>query len=104
MAPRPQWRYVLHSELATTQPHRTLTNTAHEIRLSEEQMTKANLSSIRLADGSEDFIVQPIAYHMLHCLYNLYKYVHPDFYGDDPSGPDWIVTHTDHCVDNLRQV
>lgn len=44
------------------------------------------------------------AYHMLHCLYSIYKHAHPDFYGDDPSGPAWIVKHTDHCVDNLRQV
>lgn len=41
---------------------------------------------------------------MLHCLYNIYRYAHPDFYGEDPSGPEWIKNHTDHCVDNLRQV
>ena len=37
-----------------------LTFEAHEVRVSEEQMTQSNLSSIRLADGSDDFIVQPI--------------------------------------------
>ena len=91
-------------------------------------MKQSHLSSIQLADGSEEYIVQPIvrnlnlplmldkhctlsmltgnakAYHMLHCLYTIYKYAHPDFYGEDPDGPEWVVTHTDHCVDNLRQV
>ena len=41
---------------------------------------------------------------MLHCLYNIYRYAHPDFFGEDPNGPEWIATHTDHCIDNLRQV
>ena len=41
-------------------PSEGLTLEAHEVRVSEEQMRQSNLSSIRLADGSEDFMVQPI--------------------------------------------
>jgi hypothetical protein len=37
---------------------------------------------------------------MLHCLYKIYKSVHPDVYGAD----SFTVAHVEHCVDNLRQV
>ncbi|KFY02674.1 hypothetical protein O988_01979, partial [Pseudogymnoascus sp. VKM F-3808] len=80
-----------------------LLNGVHTVRLSRTELERMNMSSIQLADGSEDYIAVPIAYHMLHCLYNIYRYAHPDFFGEDPNGPEWIVTHTDHCIDNLRQ-
>ncbi|KFY00383.1 hypothetical protein V490_01386 [Pseudogymnoascus sp. VKM F-3557] len=80
-----------------------LLNGVHTVRLSRTELEQMNMSSIQLADGSEDYIAVPIAYHMLHCLYNIYRYAHPDFFGEDPNGPEWIVTHTDHCIDNLRQ-
>lgn len=78
-------------------------NNPHELRVSQPQMISSNLSSIQLSDGSGDYLVSPIVYHMLHCLYSLYKYVHPEFYGEDPSGAVWVVEHTEHCVENLRQ-
>lgn len=78
-------------------------NQPHNLRVHPSQMTAANLSSIRLSDGSGDYIVQPVAYHMLHCLYTLYRYAHPEFYGEDPAGPAWVVEHTEHCIENLRQ-
>ncbi|KFY48276.1 hypothetical protein V495_01465 [Pseudogymnoascus sp. VKM F-4514 (FW-929)] len=80
-----------------------LLNGVHTVRLSKTELERMNMSSIQLADGSEDYIAVPIVYHMLHCLYNIYRYAHPDFFGEDPNGPEWIVTHTDHCIDNLRQ-
>ena len=40
---------------------------------------------------------------MLHCLYNLHRYAHIDFYGPDPDGAAWMMKHSDHCIDNLRQ-
>jgi hypothetical protein len=78
-------------------------NGAHELRLTPTQMSTFNLTSVQLANGSNDYMVQPVAYNMLHCLYTIYKYAHPDFYGPDPFGPEWVKNHTDHCVDNLRQ-
>ena len=78
-------------------------NGAHELRLDPTQMSTFNLTSVQLADGSNDFVVRPIAYHMLHCLYTLHKYAHPEFYGVDPFGPEWVTNNTDNCVDNLRQ-
>lgn len=65
-----QWMYAL--------------NGAHEVRVSEAQMRDSNLSSIMLADSTDDYVVQPIAHHMLHCLYTIYTYVHSDFYGEEP--------------------
>lgn len=77
---------------------------AHEVRVSPSMMEESNLSSIQLADGSQEYIVQPITYHMLHCLYTIYKYAHPEFYGPDLESPETIMIHTDHCIDNLRKV
>ena len=81
----------------------SLLNTPHNVRVPSAEIARTNLTTIELADGSGDGLVQPIAYHMLHCLYNIYKYAHLDYYGEDPSGPAWRQHHTDHCVDNLRQ-
>ncbi|KAH8690654.1 hypothetical protein BGW36DRAFT_389120 [Talaromyces proteolyticus] len=79
-----------------------LMNGAHTLRVQEADMKKMNMSSIQMSDGSGDYLAVPISYHMLHCLYNIYRYNHPEFYGEDKGGPDWIVKHTDHCIDNLR--
>lgn len=81
----------------------SLVNTPHNVRVPSTEIARTNLTTIELADGSGDSLVQPIAYHMLHCLYNIYKYAHLDYYGEDPSGPAWRQHHTENCVDNLRQ-
>ncbi|OKL55685.1 hypothetical protein UA08_09002 [Talaromyces atroroseus] len=80
-----------------------LMNGAHTLRVPEADMKKMNMTSIQVNDGSGDYLAVPIGYHMLHCLYNIYRYAHPEFYGEDEGGPAWIMKHTDHCVDNLRQ-
>lgn len=81
----------------------SILNSAHDVRLSKSEVERTGIKTIQLADGSGDYLVQPIVYHMLHCLYNVYRYNHLDHYGEDPSGPAWRQEHTDHCIDNLRQ-
>lgn len=73
--------------------------------LPAKDIQRLNRTSIEFVAGPQTgkMLAQPLTYHMLHCLYNIYKYNHLDFYGPEPAGPEWIVTHTDHCVDNLRQ-
>ncbi|KAI1412051.1 hypothetical protein F5Y13DRAFT_200386 [Hypoxylon sp. FL1857] len=82
---------------------------AQNIRVSEDELDllgQNKTNRIRLA-GSDNYWAALGVYHYLHCLNNLRKVVHWDYYGPRlaNSGHEraFGLSHSDHCIDMLRQ-
>ncbi|KAI1815062.1 hypothetical protein GGS20DRAFT_364073 [Poronia punctata] len=77
-----------------------------EVRVSKEELGgfKNDDSIIQLADGS-GFYVTVSAFHGLHCVRRLHKYLWADHYYPDLSDHDsfFLKRHAEHCLDWLRQ-
>ncbi|KAK4565648.1 hypothetical protein LTR86_003496 [Recurvomyces mirabilis] len=87
------------------------------IRVTKEELERANKTSVELADGSGwygvpvsfrfllDIMLMTVArdvevYHLLHCLKAIRQYIYEDEYERDPT---MGLFHIDHCIDQLRQ-
>ena len=48
-------------------------------------------------------IVMRSVFHQLHCLDNLRKSIHPEYYQEDDDPMHLNYEHYMHCIDSLRQ-
>ncbi|KUJ21546.1 uncharacterized protein LY89DRAFT_729063 [Mollisia scopiformis] len=91
-----------------------------ELRINDEDLKHMNRTSVKLADGSGQYVGSPDAsntsqavfqtnsniernqtYHQLHCLWYIFRNVHPEFYTVEPTNVP-VIDHLDHCIDSLR--
>ncbi|RAL63941.1 hypothetical protein DID88_003129 [Monilinia fructigena] len=77
------------------------------IRISEDDLRKVNGTSIKLADGSNDYWGSIEVYHHLHCLKVIRHYIAKDYYPDAQkfvTEPGMIYPeHIEHCIQTLRE-
>ncbi|KAK4175468.1 hypothetical protein QBC36DRAFT_189817, partial [Triangularia setosa] len=92
--PTPEWQKTMHHLMAGTL-----------IRISNEELQLAGTDSIPLEDGG--YAAGLGVAHNLHCVKNikqfLYReYFYPDLNSDSKAFED-LQTHSDHCLDFIRQ-
>ncbi|KAI0100221.1 hypothetical protein GGR51DRAFT_564247 [Nemania sp. FL0031] len=77
-----------------------------EVRVSKEELGgfKDDDSIIKLTDGS-GYYVTISAFHGLHCVRRLHKYIWSEHYYPELSEHDtfFLRRHTEHCLDWIRQ-
>ncbi|KAI1203434.1 hypothetical protein F5X97DRAFT_340617 [Nemania serpens] len=77
-----------------------------EVRVSKEELGgfKNDDSIVELSDGS-GYYVTISAYHGLHCVRRLHKYIWADHYYPEVTEREAFLLkgHTEHCLDWLRQ-
>ena len=115
------WRDLFRGKLGGSAAGSRINNSlGNHIRISPEDMTKMNRTSVRLNSGSGDHIATPEVselcyihglltnkvktYHQLHCLWYIFKYAHPEAYAVEPHHGVSVSAHVDHCIDSLRNV
>ncbi|KAI0010444.1 hypothetical protein F4779DRAFT_639246 [Xylariaceae sp. FL0662B] len=82
---------------------------ALNIRVSGDEMSKLRLNTTnRVQVNHGDYFAALGVFHYLHCLNNLRKVVHWDYYGpkiasSGGSQEAFGKEHSDHCIDVLRQ-
>ncbi|KAI0428593.1 hypothetical protein F5Y09DRAFT_343505 [Xylaria sp. FL1042] len=87
---------------------------ALNIRITNDEMSflKENKSNrVQVTGGNQkngyDYVGVLGVYHHLHCLNNLRRVIHWDYYGPKMSGlkhPEgFSKEHSDHCIDAIRQ-
>lgn len=74
------------------------------IRVSSSDITRFNMTSIELADGS-GVVAQLGVFHALHCLKMVRHWIHPDYYfADATEHARWKMgIHVDHCIEYIRE-
>ncbi|KAI0469740.1 hypothetical protein GGR56DRAFT_668474 [Xylariaceae sp. FL0804] len=83
--------------------------TAQNIHVTEDEMSRTGLNTTNLVRirGGGYFGVLGV-YHHLHCLNNLRRALHWDYYeakfgASGKDLPGFTIKHTDHCLDTIRQ-
>ncbi|KAI1378117.1 hypothetical protein F4677DRAFT_444029 [Hypoxylon crocopeplum] len=81
---------------------------ALNIRVSRDEMSRLGLNTTnRVQVNRGDYFAALGVFHYLHCLNNLRKVVHWDYYGPQIAGSGsqeaFGKEHSDHCIDVLRQ-
>jgi len=73
------------------------------VRFSEKEMIRMNRTSIALKDGS-GYVAQLSAYHELHCVKWIRKWIHREHYWPALKGALLLErkTHIDHCLEHMR--
>jgi len=74
------------------------------IRLTEDALRRMNRTSIKLADGSGEYMGELNVFHHIHCLKYVRDYLHYDYY--EPTHQFEaanLLDHIDHCIDDIRQ-
>ncbi|KAF1815939.1 hypothetical protein P152DRAFT_455666 [Eremomyces bilateralis CBS 781.70] len=76
------------------------------IRVSAKDLQYAEVDSLKLADGSGDYIGLLGMHHELHCLKKIRHWIYKDFYYPNLTvGSEAYVenkVHVDHCIENIR--
>ncbi|MGI4815898.1 MAG: oxidase ustYa family protein, partial [Janthinobacterium lividum] len=72
------------------------------IRVNEDELRELNRTSLALKDGG--FLLQLGAYHELHCVKWIRKWIHRDHYWPALSGGMLLErkVHIDHCLEMFR--
>ncbi|KAI1147054.1 hypothetical protein F4825DRAFT_167328 [Nemania diffusa] len=87
---------------------------ALNIRITNDEMTmlkenKTNRVQVTGGDPEKDFDYVGVlgVYHHLHCLNNIRRMIHQDYYGPRMAGAKHLEgfskEHSDHCIDTIRQ-
>jgi hypothetical protein len=98
--------YNVTEELPCHSPNRLLTNLSsldNNLRLSGEDLQRANLTSVSLNDEQGGYLASLDVFHTLHCVNKIRKMYYSDYY-HDPNPLADQQEHFDHCIDLLRQV
>ncbi|KAI1108467.1 hypothetical protein F5Y14DRAFT_459518 [Nemania sp. NC0429] len=82
---------------------------ALNIRVMKDELDLVgNVTAERVRVNRGDYASEVGVYHHLHCLNNLRMVVHWDYYESrlpkyDPKNNPFAKTHSDHCIDTIRQ-
>ncbi|KAK3322706.1 hypothetical protein B0H66DRAFT_532033 [Apodospora peruviana] len=73
------------------------------VRFTEDEMQKMNLTSLKLKDGS-GYVGSFMAYHDIHCVHWIRKWMHREHYWPYLEGDALRErkVHIEHCLDRLR--
>ncbi|CAO1605803.1 hypothetical protein XANCAGTX0491_009309 [Xanthoria calcicola] len=74
------------------------------IRVTKAELDSENVESVVLPEGG-GYLSWIGAFHQLHCINMLRKWVHPEYYHADmtPAAKKHMESHVDHCIEFLRQ-
>lgn len=75
----------------------------NNLRLHEEDLEKANVTSVHLNDEQGGYLATLDVFHTLHCVNKIRKMYYSGYY-HDPNPLADQQEHFDHCIDLLRQV
>ena len=73
----------------------------YNIRVTGEELSQMNRTSVQLSDGSGDYLAALDVFHHLHCLKLIHKFIH----GKEMPKSEKVTQadHLDHCIDAVRQ-